>query len=70
MSTLLAALLATATLGASVAHADPTLDPSDTQCYRGAIYCPPPYYSGGQAPPCYYWQGQWVHQSWSPVPIA
>lgn len=59
---LLAALLAAATLGAGIAHADPTtptLDPSDTQCYRGAIYCPPPLYSQGDAP-CAYVLGRWV----------
>lgn len=39
----------------------PTPDPSDTQCFRGALYCPPPVYSQwGQSPPCQYILGRWV----------
>jgi hypothetical protein len=38
----------------------PTLDPSDTPCYRGSLYCPPPRYSQwGQSPQCVYFNGQW-----------
>ncbi|MDT5320557.1 MAG: hypothetical protein QOD88_3079 [Mycobacterium sp.] len=37
----------------------PTLAPSDTQCYQGAIYCPPPLYTQGNAP-CAYVLGRWV----------
>jgi hypothetical protein len=53
----LGTVLAAGLAAASHAHADP----SDTPCYRGAIYCPPPYY-GGQSPQCEYVLGHWVTQ--------
>lgn len=68
MKALLAAGSAAAALilGGGVAHADPStpLDPSDVQCYPGAIYCPPPRYSqwsrfGGNEGDCHYFAGAW-----------
>jgi hypothetical protein len=56
LSVILAAALAVAPLTGPT----PTPDPSDTPCYRGAIYCPPPYYGSGQAPTCSYILGRWV----------
>jgi hypothetical protein len=52
---------------AGAAHADPsaTPDPSDTPCYQGSLYCPPPLYSRGsvdQGPPCVYVLGRWADQ--------
>ena len=47
--------------------ASPT-DPSDTQCYRGAIYCPPPYYGSGESPTCQYILGRWVTPFGVPCP--
>ncbi len=50
---------------AARAHADTPLDPSDTPCYQGSLYCPPPLYSRGsveQGPPCVYVLGRWADQ--------
>jgi hypothetical protein len=57
------ALLAAAVIALSPATPtppSPTLDPSDTQCYRGSLYCPPPIYGGGNQP-CTYVLGHWVN---------
>jgi hypothetical protein len=43
----------------ALAPSSPTPDPSDTQCYRGSLYCPPPYYGGGNQA-CSYVLGRWV----------
>lgn len=45
---------------ANASPTTPTPDPSDTACYRGAIYCPPPIYGLGQSPTCQYVLGRWV----------
>jgi hypothetical protein len=56
-ATILAAVVAFAPL--SPASPSPTPDPSDTPCYRGSLYCPPPLYGLGNAP-CQYVLGHWV----------